>query len=340
MDSHPIPFSTLAIVLCIHVSKLYRWYKHTLSDFSREKTAGLLHQHDIQSKGETIRVPIVQPEHIGEEMAIDEKHIDGEFYSVLTNKQTGKVALLAQTVRNDEIGQILRPYTEQRFEVKVLTRDLAGQYDWVGRTCFPNAMQVADKFHIIRGALDQLQAHRISFRQALLTRRRQAWQAHKQQKKTTPFSYSEEKLENGETHLELLARSRYLLYKFPSDWSASQKARARVLFTHYPSIKGAYDLICRFRRWYRKHFVGTPKELLTERLNNWYALVDQADILEINNFKSLVERHQGVILNYFVKGHTNAIAEANNRKLNTFIRNNQGLKDKDFFFFRVKNYFC
>src|SRR5699024_12399084 len=82
------------------------------------------------------------------------------------------------------------------------------------------------------------------------------------------------------------------------------------------------------------------KALLVERLNNWFALVEGADILEINNFKSLVQRHQGVILNYFVKGHTNAIAEANNKKINTFIRNNQGLKDKDFFFFRIKNYFC
>ena len=327
-------------MLCIHVSKLYRWYKHTLSDFSQEKQGGQLHRHDIQSRGQTIRVPIVQPEHIGEQMAIDEKHIDGEFYSVLTNKQTGKIALLAQTVRNEEIGRILRPYTEQRFGVKVLTRDLANQYDWVGRTCFPNAMQVADKFHIIREALNQLQAHRISFRQSLLTQRRQAWQAHKQQKKTTPFTYSEEKLENGETHLELLARSRYLLYTFPSEWSATQKARANVLFTHYPSIKVAYELICRFRRWYRKHFVGTPRQVLTGRLTTWYALVEKADILEINNFKSLVERHQGVILNYFVAGHTNAIAEANNKKLNTFIRANQGIKDKDFFFFRIKNYFC
>jgi len=327
-------------VLCIHVSKLYRWYKHFLSEFSREKAAGVLHQYDISSKGQTVRVPIMQPSHIGEEMAIDEKHIDGEFYTVLTNKKTGKVALLAQTVRNEEIARILHPYTEQRFQVRVLTRDLANQYDWVGRTCFPNAMQVADKFHIIRQALEQLQAHRISFRQALLSQRRQAWQTRKQQKTTTPFSFNEEKLENGETHLELLARSRYLLYKFPTDWSQSQKTRADVLFTHYPSIKQAYDLICRFRRWYRKCFVGTAKSLLNERLNNWFTLVDQADILEINNFKSLVERHQGVILNYFVKGHTNAIAEANNKKLNTFMRNNQGLKDKDFFFFRIKNYFC
>src|SRR5690625_7052847 len=281
----------------------------------------------------------MKPEHIGEEMAIDEKHIDGEFYTVLSNKQTGKVALLAQTVRNEEIGRILRPYSRQRFKVKVLTRDLANQYDWVGRTCFPGAMQVADKFHIIRQALDQLQAHRMSFRQQLLTDKRQAWQEHKRQKKTTPFSFPQQKLSNGETPLELLARSRYLLYKFPSQWSGTQKARAKVLFAHYPSIEQAYRLICKFRRWYHKGFVGTPQVMITERLNNWFALVEQADILEINNFKALVERHQGVILNYFVKGHTNAIAEANNKKLNTFIRNNQGLRDKDFFFFRIKNYF-
>lgn len=327
-------------MLCIHVSKLYRWYKHTLSDYSSQQAAGSLHRHDITSKGQTVRVPILQPEHIGEEMAIDEKHIDGEFYSVLTNKDTGKIALLAATTRNDDIGRILRPFTAKRFQVKVLTRDLANRYDWVGRTCFPNAMHVADKFHIIRQALDQLQAHRVSFRQSLLTQRRAAYEHHKQQKNKTPFFFNQPKLENGETHLELLARSRYLLYKFPWQWSESQKTRAQVLFTHYPSLKKAYDLICKFRRWYRKDFIGMAKALLVERLNNWFALVEGADILEINNFKSLVQRHQGVILNYFVKGHTNAIAEANNKKINTFIRNNQGLKDKDFFFFRIKNYFC
>lgn len=327
-------------MLCIHVSKLYRWYKHTLSDYSRQRATGALHRHDIKNKGQTVRVPIVQPEHIGEQMAIDEKHIDGEFYTVLTNKDTGKVALLAQTLRNEDIGRILRPFAEKRFRVKVLTRDLANHYDWVGRTCFPNAMHVADKFHIISQALGQLQAHRLSFRQQLLTQRRAAYEQHKQQKGKTPFTFAEEKLEHGETHLELLARSRYLLYKFPAQWSKSQKNRAKVLFTNYRSIKEAYDLISRFRRWYRRDFVGTSKGLLIERLNHWFSFVEQADILEINNFKSLVERHQGVILNYFVAGHTNAIAEANNKKINTFIRSNQGLKDKDFFFFRIKKYFC
>ncbi len=340
MDSHPVPFSLLSIVLCVHASKLYRWYKHLLSDYKRQQARGELHKHDlVLPGGETVGVPILEPKHLGQQMAVDEKHIDGEFYTVLTNKTTGKIAMLAQTVRHQHLADILQPYLHSRYEVNVLTRDLANTYDWLGRTCFPNAVQVADKFHIIRQALDQLQAHRLGYRQERLLKRRQAWKQHKLEAKGQPFRYNEPRLENGETHLELLARGRYVLYKFPNQWSQSQKERAQVLFRHYPSIKTAYRLICSFRRWYRKEFVGDPRPTITNRLQTWYAKVDQADIMEITAFKALVERHQGVIINYFEQGHTNALAEATNKKINTFIRNNQGVKDKDFFFFRIKNYF-
>lgn len=340
MDAHPIAFSTLALVLCIHVSKLYRWYKEELSDFSDQKASGDLHAHDLSRPSGTVQVPIMKPDHIGEHMAIDEKHIDGEFYTVLTNKATRKVAMLAQTVRHSDIAEILSSCRDRRYKVKGLTRDLSNSYDWVGRTCFPNAMQVADKFHIIKEALDQLQNHRIGFRQALLTQRRQGQQAHKEAGEKGAFRYKEGTLENGDTHLQLLARGRYLLYQFPTQWSDTQKQRAGVLFKHYPSIKQAYELICRFRRWYRKCFIKDPKELIRQRLNRWYERIEKADIVELSNFKAMIERHQGVIINYFVEGHTNAIAEATNKKINTFIRNNQGVRDKDFFFFRIKNYFC
>ena len=282
----------------------------------------------------------MEPDHMGPYMGIDEKHIDGEFYTVLTNKTTKKIAMLARTTRHNDIAEILRPYRDRRYAVKVLTRDLSNSYDWVGRTCFWNAMQVADKFHIIKEALDQLQNHRIAYRQELLTRRRKAQKAHKKAGTKQGFQYEEATLENGDTHLQLLARGRYLLYRFPSDWSQTQKQRAQLLFKHYPSIKVAYELICRFRRWYRKCFIGEAKERISQRLRQWYERIDKADITELSNFKAMIERHQGVIINYFVGGHTNAFAEATNRKINTFIRNNQGVRDKDFFFFRLKNYFC
>jgi transposase len=297
LDSHPIGFSLLALLLCVHASKLYRWYKHCLSDFTGQVSSGELHAHDLKKGAETlVRVPILAPEHIGEQMAIDEKHIDGDYHTILSNRQTGKIALMARTVRAGQIQQILAPYWRRRFTVEGLTRDLSNTYEWVGRECFPRAVQIADKFHILRDALQALQDHRNSFRQELL-------------------------------------------FKFEHQWSHSQSQRARVLFRHYSSLEKAYKLVCGFRSWYDMKWVGTSSEGSLQRLQSWQEQVEEADIYELMNFKSLVERHQGFILIYFKDGHTNARAENINRTINSLIRANQGTRDKEFFYFRLKNYF-
>jgi hypothetical protein len=49
-------------------------------------------------------------------------------------------------------------------------------------------------------------------------------------------------LTNGDTLKQLLARSRYFLYKKKSKWSKNQTERAVVLFELYPDIQKAYDL--------------------------------------------------------------------------------------------------
>ena len=60
--------------------------------------------------------------------------------------------------------------------------------------------------------------------------------------------------------------------------------------------------------------------------------------MEIENFSSLVERHEGFILNYFVNGDTNAIAEATNSKIQRMITLNKGIKNKEFFWHKMKKY--
>ena len=61
--------------------------------------------------------------------------------------------------------------------------------------------------------------------------------------------------------------------------------------------------------------------------------------MEMENFKSLVERNESMILNYFVKGETNAKAEGINSKIQRFITINQGTRDRDFFYFRLAKLF-
>jgi transposase len=318
----------------------------------------MLHEHDIPLPPQevtkeisSVDVPILKPENIGEHMAVDEKYINGEFYTFLTNGNTGKIALMAATTKTSLLNQVMSKFEDKLFNVKILTRDLASNYDWFGRENFMNAAQVADKFHVIKHAFEALQDIRIYYRQKLLTQRREAYEIYKVKKKTSPdlvFEYPEVKLPNHETHRQLLARSQYLLYKKKHDWTPSQAQRAALLFKYYPDIEKAYDLICCFRAWYSadniiNNQLDRPAKIqalkwIGEKLDDWIRQVAQADISEILNFKSLVERNRGHILNYFFTGATNAIAEANNGIIQHFLQTNRGTRNLNFFYFRLTQF--
>lgn len=284
-------------------------------------------------------------------MAIDEKYINGEFYTLLTNGNTGKIALMAATTKTALLNRVMPKFGDTLFNVKILTRDLASNYDWFGRENFMNAAQVADKFHVVKHAFEALQDIRIYYRQKLLTQRRDAYEAHKAKKKTSPdlvFEYPEIKLPNNETHRQLLARSQYLLYKKKDDWTPSQAQRAALLFKHYPEIEKAYGLICKFRAWYSADNIISNQldkyariealNRIGEKLDVWIYQANESDVTEIMNFKSLVERNRGCILNYFYTGATNAIAEGNNSIIQHFIQTNRGLKNLNFFYFRLTQF--
>jgi transposase len=316
-----------------------------------------LHRHDIRvtEKGveKEIPVPILKTENIGPNMGIDEKQIGEEMHTVLSNRDTGKIAMLAQTLKAKELGQLITFFDGKGYEVKTVTRDLSNSYDWFCRTAFPNAGHVADKFHIIKSLLDACQDVRVRYRQEILRDKRLKHEQHKQQEEQRKlqcelegkrfmkkkFKYKEKKTENGETLMELLARSRYLLYKYEDQWTESQNQRALTLFKLYPEIEQAYKLSCQFRNWYKKENIGKDTTLINLELNNWYRDTEKLEVDEILNFKSLVERHEPIIKRYFEKGYTNAIAENINGKIKRFIMINQGTRDREFFYFRLGNYF-
>jgi transposase len=339
-------------------NKLYHWYKEHLSGFRDELEQKSLFEHDrdIVVKGEVrkVRIPIYEVENMGKNMAIDEKQINEEMHTVLTNRDTGKLAMLAQSVSFEELFQILDPEAFENRNVETLTRDLSSTYRKLGDVFFFNASHIADKFHIIKNMLDAMQSVRVRYRQEVLRKKRLAYEAYKLSEKQRRkdcqnqgipyvrknFVYANEIAQNRETFLELLARSRFLLYKFSHQWTDTQKRRATALFAHFPEIQEAYRLACEFRMWYRKENVGKPKQLIINRLKQWYQDVQDADIDEILNFKSSVERNQLPITNYFSNGNTNAIAENMNGKIQQFISANKGTRDINFFYFKIKKKFA
>ncbi|GAB3995251.1 hypothetical protein GCM10028807_34920 [Spirosoma daeguense] len=108
----------------------------------------------------------------------------------------------------------------------------------IAKKCFPQATQVTDRFHAQQLALNAVQDMRIQYRWQALKAENQAID----QAKLKQMDYQPDILTNGYTLKQLLARSRYVLYKKSTDWSQSQQERAGLLFERYPDLKKAYEL--------------------------------------------------------------------------------------------------
>lgn len=316
-----------------------------------------MHKNDIKTGGpgkqKTIDVPIFEDSNFGEKMAIDEKHIGEDFYTIISNRDTGKIAMLCNSYKFTELEKVLLCHPSALPKVKSVTRDFSALYQKLCSRLFPGALQVGDKFHVIRHLMEAHQAIRIRYRQKELEKHRMALREFKKSEKSRmgecertgekfkpkKFHYKEQRLENGETPMELLARSRYLLFKFPHQWTSKQQKRAGVLFKLYPQIKQAYNLSCKFRNFISKKNIGRHYLEIDKQLHDWYENVEDADIDEMLNFKAMIESNEEYIVNYFIQGETNALAEGINSKIQKFISSNQGTRDRDFFFFRLAKYF-
>ncbi|PIZ00477.1 hypothetical protein COY62_02315, partial [bacterium (Candidatus Howlettbacteria) CG_4_10_14_0_8_um_filter_40_9] len=138
--------------------------------------------------------------------------------------------------------------------------------------------------------------------------------------------------ENEDTKKQLLARSRYLLFKPAGKWTEKQKQRSIILFKEFPELKEAYDLSMMFRSFYER---SQTKKEAKENLDKWYKKVEEKDIESFLIVEESIRLHEENILNYFPNRGTNAGAESFNAKLKGFRALVRGVRDKKFFLFRV-----
>jgi transposase len=182
---------------------------------------------------------------MGKYLSIDETALSkGELYTIITNKKAkGKkgaiVAIMAGTKVEPIIEQLLKISKSKRDKVKEITLDMANSMKLIAKKCFPKAIQVTDRFHVQKLALEALQNMRIKHRwEAIDLENDLIRSAKSNQQKFNPEVFN-----NGDTRKQLLARSRYLLYKAPNNWTQNQYLRAKILFEQYPDIKKAYTLV-------------------------------------------------------------------------------------------------
>lgn len=338
--------------------KLNRWYKE-LSGFREKKESGELRKNDVivpraNDSNKIIEVPVVQMKNYGKRIGIDEKHIKEEYSTILYNLETSKIIMIIKSVKSNEIYKAIQTHfsVNQQYEVEVVTKDCANNFDWLARQAFPNAIRIADKFHIMGMIYDCVQQVRkdiknetiIEIEEAQKERYKQyeidKHEAKKSKKSIDLKNYkiTEIRQENGDTIVELLTRSRYLLYKPEEKWTSQQKQRAEILFYNFPIIKSIYYLIQKFRKWYSLENLFKPLKSLNTYFDNWIKELKGIKSKAVQALLITLKNQRGVIINYFLAGDTNAVAESINRQIEKLVGRSYGIRDIDFFMFRIEKY--
>lgn len=301
---------------------LLRQYRNHLSDF------------ELWEQRSHAKEWLLFPENLGTHLSIDETSLShGELYTILTNKAAkggkGSIVAIVAGTQADTVIRVLRKIPEnQRKKVIEITLDMAGSMEMIAKRCFPKATRVTDRFHVQRLAVEALQDIRIKHRWEAIDAENEAIE----QAKATQTDYQPEILANGDTLRQLLARSRYALYKKPKDWTASQKERAELVFERFPDLKTAYELTTSLSRIFTD---TTDKIWGMTRLAKWYEKVRQAGFKAFNTVAKSIENHYQTILNYFDNRSTNASAESFNAKIKAFRAQFRGVRNIEFFLYRL-----
>lgn len=221
----------------------------------------------------------------------------------------------------------------KRKRVTEITLDMAPTMERICKLCFPKAMQVTDRFHVQKLVYDAVQEMRIQYRWEAIEQENLEIELAKEVKK----EYKPNVLENGDTLRQLLARSRYVLFKSKSNWTPAQTHRAELLFKHYPRLEQGYNLAMQLGQIYSKTKV---KGVAYLKLAHWYDRVEKAGFKSFNVItRTLKENYQNV-LNYFENRSTNASAESFNAKIKAFRSSFRGVKNVSFFLFRLANIYA
>lgn len=327
MDTKAVSANSVGSYFHVNGSQLSQHYKNHLSGYN---------DWDQKQHAEDW---ILFPGNIDTRLCLDEIALsDGELYTVLTNAkakcQKGSLVAMVKGVKSSNVCEIINKIPlEERIKVQEISVDMANNMEKIATTCFPSASVVTDRFHVAKLISEAVQEIRIKYR----------WEAIKQENKAVKRAkklgkkYKAPTFKNGDTKKQLLARSRYLLFKPLNKWTDSQKIRAEILFKQYPDIKKAYELSIMFRNIYE---TAKTKQMANEKFLKWAEKVKKYNFDSFITASESIFSHKEAILNFFNNRTTNALAESFNSKIKAFRSMFRGVRDIDFFLYRVSLIFA
>lgn len=289
---------------------------------------------------------VLYPDNLGEDLSLDETCLsNGDVYTVLTNKaahgRKGALVAMVKGVSADAVAEVLLKIPlRKRLKVRTVTTDLSSAMMLIVSKVFLRASLINDRFHVqqlISDAVDQL---RIRHRWEVLDAENRAIREHRARRKAAKTTqeretvgvWEPERMENGETMPQIMARSRHVILKHKSKWNRQQKARAKILFARFPDIEKAYSLYLRLVDIFNARSAPDVARLSLAR---WYNEVEAFGNTEFNKVLETFENHNTTIINYFERRLTNASAESFNAKIKAFRTQFRGVTDVKFFMYRL-----
>jgi transposase len=312
---------------------LYYWYRNYLSDYKTDISTGMWLKNKIyvinQETGEILKekpVYIVKPENVDEDMVLDDKQICKDVFTIFANHKTGKIALMVESVKVEELKEAFKFLDQSIAKVQNISCDMSPTYLKFCEDVFPGSNVVIDKFHVMKQVLEALQSVRLRIKDQIREN------LTKGKKKT-------ESDKHILSDLELLKNCKYTLTQSQSEWNDYQNDLMQKVFERFEKLKTGYQLTEEFRQWYDKKNCKKHQITIEKDLFRWYEKVENSNIKEFKSTIKMIEKHEKEILNYFQKALTNAKAENLNGKIQRFIMNNYGFRDKDFALYRIAKYF-
>lgn len=279
-------------------------------------------------------------------MSLDETCLsNGEVYTILTNKaahgRKGALAAMVRGVASDTVSAILKKVPrEQRHRVKTVTTDLSSAMMLTARTVFSKAKLINDRFHVQQLMTEAVDQMRVALRWEVLAEENRAIREHRARRKAAHTraerkligEWVPERMANGETRPQIMARSRHIILRHRAKWNDQQKARARILFQMFPNLEKAYSLYLNLVDIFNRK---TVPEVARLNLARWYNDVENFGYEGFNKVIETFENHNETIINYFEDRLTNASAESFNAKIKAFRTLFRGVGDIKFFMYRM-----
>lgn len=324
--------STLATRNGLNGQTLRKQYKEIISDYR------------IWEQLEHAEEYILFEDNLGSDLSLEETCLsNGEVYTILTNKaahgQKGALVAMVRGIASDVVIKVFKCMSRhKRLQVKTVTTDLSAAMMLIAHRSFPTAQLINDRFHVqqlMNEAVDQL---RVRYRWEVLDAENKAIREYREKRKEAKLRghsvepWEPTKMSNGETMLQIMARSTHIVLKHVSKWKVQQQIRAQILFGAYPKLKQAYELSMKLTEIFNKQISADSARL---QLAKWHNEVEAFGEISFNRVLETFENHNRTIINYFNDRLTNASAESFNAKIKALRGQFRGVGDIKFFMYRL-----